>query len=73
MAVLIPKMQMPVNCKMCPLTDWGCDPPLCVAVPRCRPVDMWEDKRVSWCPLVEVKERRRDPEMDKLMEEAGLE
>jgi hypothetical protein len=70
MAILIKSMSLPESCKACPLNDWNCDPPLCVAVPRYRSVDMWSDKRADWCPLIEVKRPRYDAA---LLRDCGME
>lgn len=80
MAILIPNMEMPRGCQTCRfMTDCsGCEgySDSCILLEDDTSFLEWEDQpetRPEYCPLVEVKDRRRDPEMDKLMEDAGWE
>ena len=71
MAILIPNMEMPKNCYSCDFGEFYSDGQM-YCKRQMRGV-MSGLKRPDWCPLVEVKDHRRDPEMDKLMEDAGWE
>lgn len=77
MAVLIKGMEMPKDCPMCPLSHWnkldvltGCEVKQ-RHVPDTDKAYWQSNTRPSWCPLVEVPEKRQfDRE---LLEDCGVE
>lgn len=83
MAILIPDMEMPKRCSECRLSEGDTMDGLCHAAER-----WFDDEYFRWymyqegdideskpanCPLIEIKTRAPNPDMDKIMEGAGWE
>lgn len=75
MAILIKNLQMPENCFDCPCSDTEFNE--CKAAYHYTlhkdEYGTFDGVKPDWCPLVEIKLRAPNPDMDKIMEDAGWE
>lgn len=73
MAVLIPNMEMPSKCLVCPFSYWteGAHHDYCQAVSYDTELLYDLECRPSWCPLVEIPAKRKQD--NTLLEASGFE